>query len=152
VNDALRTLPPTTEQIIHPERFPDDEPVKVDVPDLGPALGPEWEDLDVMQVGELWLRTMLGLHLGERSEVYDAAAGWGGAQYRAWTDGAETAVLLQTEWDTPEDAKQFLDAARLWIAGSDLAEAAPIAGNDLGVAMVFATDDATLATLVSALR
>jgi len=151
VNDALRTMPPTTEQILHPERFPDDGPVKVDVPDLGPALGPEWEDLDVMQVGELWLRTMLGLRLGEHSVVYDAAAGWGGGQYRAWTDGTDVAVVLQTEWDTPEDAAQFLDAAGLWTAGSDLAVAAPIAGDDLGVAMAFASDDATLAKLTGAL-
>ena len=31
---ALRRFPVTTEQILHPERFPGDTPARVDVPDL----------------------------------------------------------------------------------------------------------------------
>src|SRR6266542_6121375 len=74
-----------------------------DLPDLGPALGSDWKDLDVMDVGEEWLREALALGL-DRGEAGTAADGWGGAQYRAWTDGSHVAVLLETGWDTPEDA------------------------------------------------
>ena len=39
VDEALTTFPVSTEQILHPERWPNDVPQPVDVPDLGPALG-----------------------------------------------------------------------------------------------------------------
>src|SRR5207244_3034581 len=63
VNRALRDLPASTEQVMHPSRYPDDRPQPVDVPDLGPKLGPKWRDLDVQEVGEAWLADLLGLRL-----------------------------------------------------------------------------------------
>ena len=111
VDRALITFPVSTEQILHPERWPHDTPQPVDVPDLGPALGAGWRDLDVMTVGEAWLRLMLELRL-DAGEAEPAAAGWDGGLYRAWTDGSRTAVVLRTVWDTPEDAQQFADAMR----------------------------------------
>ena len=41
IDEALRTFPITTEQILHPERWPSDRPSPVDVPDLsgGSATG-----------------------------------------------------------------------------------------------------------------
>ena len=44
-----------------------------------------------------------------------AAAGWDGGIYRAWTDGTQTAVVLRTVWDTPQDAQEFADAMSGWI-------------------------------------
>ena len=43
VDEALTTFPASTEQILHPERWPNDVPQPVDVPDLGPALGAGWQ-------------------------------------------------------------------------------------------------------------
>ncbi len=63
VDKALTTFPVSSEQIIHPERWPGDTPQPVDVPNLGPALGTDWRDLDVMTVGEAWLQLMLELRL-----------------------------------------------------------------------------------------
>ena len=40
-----------------------------------------------MTVGEAWLQTMLRLRL-DTTTADDAAAGWDGGTYRAWTDGA----------------------------------------------------------------
>ncbi len=88
VDKALTTFPVSSEQIIHPERWPGDSPQPVDVPDLGPALGTDWRDLDVMTVGEVWLQLMLELRL-DKGVAEQAAAGWDGGIYRAWTDGTQ---------------------------------------------------------------
>ncbi len=109
VDEALTTFPVSTEQILHPERWPNDVPQPVDVPDLGPALGDGWHDLDVMTVGEAWLQLMLALRL-DADDAARAAAGWDGGIYRAWTDGTRTAVVLRTVWDSTEDAQEFADA------------------------------------------
>ncbi len=118
VDEALRTFPTTTEQILHPERYPDDVPSRVDVPDLSDALGEGWGDLDVMQVGEAWLAAMLGLRL-DSATAEAAAAGWDGGLYRAFTDGDDAAVVLTTAWDSAADADAFEQAAREWLAADD---------------------------------
>ncbi|HEX9236512.1 MAG TPA: hypothetical protein VF972_09565, partial [Actinomycetota bacterium] len=75
------------------------------------------QPLDVYQVGELWLRLMLQLRLGGQ-EADAAAAGWDGGEYRAWSNGQEVAVLLQTKWDTKADAVEFAHAMRDWIGNA----------------------------------
>jgi hypothetical protein len=109
-------LPVSTEQILHPERYPSDMPQPVTVPDLAGRLGPAWSDLYIEDVGEDWLRVLLELRLSS-VEAEDAAAGWDGARYRAWTDGTHTAVLLESVWDTLGDASEFAGTLRTW-AGS----------------------------------
>ncbi len=151
VNAAIETFPESTEQVIHPERWPDDHPVEMDTPDLGPALGAGWKDLDVMETGEEWLLEALALHL-DRGDAQLAADGWGGGQYRAWSDGDHSAVLLNTTWDTPEDADGFLQAMRTWAAGRDDAAVGRVAGDDTAVAALFGSDAATLQRLEAALR
>ncbi len=147
VNQALTTFPVSTEQIIHPERWPSDTPQPVDIPDLGPSLGVGWGDLDVMTVGEVWLQLMLQLRL-DSGEASQAATGWDGGIYRAWTDGSHTAVVLRTVWDTTDDAQEFADAMRQWLGNGAAFVNDPVgAWVDVG----FASDSATLDALHSAL-
>lgn len=150
IDDAFRDLPVSTEQILHPERYPNDVPAPVDVPDLGPALGRGWEDLDVQEVGEAWLSLALDLRM-DSSDAADAAAGWDGGLYRAWTDGRDVAVLLSTVWDSPEDAEAFAGAMTSWIAASpegQAGEVLPVEGN--AARALFATDAPTLEALRAA--
>jgi hypothetical protein len=147
VDRALTTFPVSTEEIIHPERWPRDTPQPVDVPDLGPDLGANWRDLDVMTVGEMWLQLMLELRLNA-DDAGRAATGWDGGLYRAWTDGSRTAVVLRTVWDSPEDAQEFADAMGAWIG--DSAFVAPPDGVRVDVG--FASDGSTLDALRSALE
>lgn len=148
IDGAFRDLPVSTEQIIHPDRYPGDVPTPVDVPDLGRALGEDWEDLDVQEVGEAWLALALGLRLPS-STAEEAAAGWDGGLYRAWTDGARVAVVLATVWDTPQDAQGFSDAMGSWIAAGEQAAAVlPVEGSSVRV--LFASDPATLEDLRAA--
>ncbi len=115
IDEALRTLPTSTEQVLHPERYPSDQPTPVNVADLSKSLGDGWGDLDVMEIGEVWLVAMLSLGLDDDDLVRGATAGWDGGLYRSWTDGEDAAVLLSTVWDTPADAAQFADAVRSWM-------------------------------------
>ncbi len=148
VNQALQHFPVSTEQIIHPELWPNDLPTPVDITDLGRKLGPGWTDLDVMDVGEAWLQIMLRLRLDPA--VADAAStGWDGGLYRAWQNGPRVALVLSTVWDTPEDARQFADAIGQWIGkGAGSATVLPVDGN--GVRVLFASDGTTLSALQSA--
>lgn len=118
IDGAFERLPTSTEQIIHPERYPNDVPTPVDVTDLSAELGDGWRDLDVMSVGESWLQIALGLRL-DASQAMAATSGWDGGTYRAWTDGSETAVVLSTVWDSAVDAAEFAGAMRDWIAAGD---------------------------------
>jgi hypothetical protein len=147
VDRALITFPVSTEQIIHPERWPHDTPQPIDVPDLGPNLGAGWRDLDVMTVGEEWLLLMLELRL-DAGNAEQAAAGWDGGLYRAWTDGSHTAVVLRTVWDTPEDAQQFADAMGEWVGQT----AFILPSDGVHVDVGFASDGPTLDALRSALE
>ena len=136
VNEALERFPVSTEQVIHPERYPNDAPRVVDVPDLSAALGEGWRDLDVMEVGEAWLRIMLGLRVDDAT-ARDAASGWDGGIYRAWSHGRDVAVVLETVWDRAADARAFADALRSWI---EPGQAAAVAASGERVRAVFATD------------
>ncbi len=147
IDEAFRDLPISTEQILHPERYPNDAPTPVDVPDLAPALGQGWEDLDVQEVGEAWLLLALDLRL-DGPTATTAAAGWDGGLYRAWTDGRSVAVVLSTVWDSTEDARAFADAMASWIAGSPEGQAAEVLpAEGAAVQVLFASDPATLDAL-----
>lgn len=147
VNAALRHPPATTEQIIHPAKYPSDAPPQPDIPDIGPALGSRWTDLAVGQVGEAWLSVYLGLRL-DASEAQVAAAGWDGGVFRAWTDGKHVAAILNTAWDTQNDSDQFGSAMKDWLAqGTVHAEIVHIGDQ---VQVVFASDEQTLRQLLSA--
>jgi hypothetical protein len=148
VDEAFQELPASTEQIIHPERYPNDAPTPVDIADLSGELGEGWTDLDVMAVGEAWLQVALGLRL-DGSDAADAAAGWDGGTYRAWSDGDEVAVLLSTVWDSELDAQEFSIAMDDWIdGGQETASVYPATGREIWT--FFATDPSTLERLENA--
>lgn len=150
VNEALRTFPVSTEQIIHPERWPNDLPQPLEIPDLGPKLGAGWTDLDVMTVGELWIQLMLSLRISG-NEASAAAAGWDGGLYRAWSDGSHTAVVLRTEWDSYDEAREFVTAITAWANGSQrglVAVGPPIGAR---VDVIFGSDASVMAPLDRAL-
>jgi hypothetical protein len=147
VDAAFRRFPTSTEQLIHPELFPSDRSRPVSIPDITSRLGPRWGDLDAMTIGEEWVLAMLGLRL-DRSTAEDAAAGWSGGGYRAFTDGNDVVVVMTTAWDTVTDADAFAGALRRWSGGSTVPD---ISITRSTVTAVFATAPATLAAAMSAL-
>ncbi len=148
VDAAFEDPPVSTEQVMHPERYPNDLPVPVDVPDIAAELGGGWEDLDVQGVGEMWLDQALRLRLSD-GEATEAAAGWDGGIYRAWSRDGDVAIVLATAWDTEADAAAFADAMGRWIGDSgQSATVLPVEGS--GVRVLFASDAGTLASLEAA--
>ncbi len=149
INAAFENPPVSTEQIIHPERYPNDVPTPVDVPDLSGELGPGWDDLDVEEVGEMWLDQALRLRLEGLRRRSRRRPGWDGGIYRAWTNGDRVAIVLATAWDTKADAAAFAEAMQRWIDDSGQpATVLPVEGT--GVRVLFASDAPTLSTLESA--
>jgi hypothetical protein len=117
VNQAYMDLPLSTEQILHPERYPVDKPQSVILPDLSETLGEGWSRYDQNVMGEWSLFLILNKPYNERfalseRRAADAAAGWGGDAYAFYinenTD--EVTFVLDAVWDTSKDANEFADA------------------------------------------
>lgn len=149
VDAAYADPPASTEQVIHPELYFDDEqPVAVALPDLGAELGEGWEQVESTPIGESFIDITLG-HLGVDSpDASVAAAGWGGDRLNvaAGPDGAFVLAWRLT-WDTPEDADEFQAAYETALAALDFPAALTRVDN-LTVVIGHASDEALLETVM----
>lgn len=112
LNSTYADLPASTEQIMHPERFLyRDNPVKIEIADLLPALGRDWKQTDQDVNGEFGYHVLLTEFIGKRAARL-AAEGWDGDRYKLYENGRTGALLLThfTTWDSVPDAKEFFDA------------------------------------------
>jgi hypothetical protein len=145
IDDVWHAQPVSTEQILHPESYPDELPVEVPLPDLATRLGDGWttsyqQTMGEMQIG-VWVadgRKPRTLFPGLPAQLprAEAAAGWGGDRLHS-LDGPDGswAVVWQTEWDTADDAAEFRDAAR--DAVKDLDGAHAVTRDDLSGGLSF---------------
>lgn len=117
VDEAYRNVPVSTEQILHPERYPLDQPENIEIPDLSPSLGDGWFELDKGVMGEWY--TFLILAHGQQPEArladFEAQAasdGWGGDVYVVYYNEQTGSVvlILHTSWESVNDANQFYNA------------------------------------------
>ncbi|TLN25450.1 hypothetical protein FDZ74_02330 [bacterium] len=116
--DKLYQNPPvSTEQILHPERYPNDKPQAVELPDFSASLGSGWEEIDNNTVGEWY--TYLILAYGDQADARldettasQAAEGWGGDKYVVYAGpgGNDAALVYQSQWDTGTDSDEFWQA------------------------------------------
>jgi hypothetical protein len=153
--DALYADPPaSTEQVLHPDKYAAREtPVKVAFPkDLAKRLGNGWsvdyeDTLGEFQLSE-WLSAAGKVPAGVAAT---AAAGWGGDRVALVRNGERNGAVIDTRWDSPQDAAEFAAAAQtaLDAVGGSHALIA-IDGTDR-VTLFVATDDATISALGSAL-
>jgi hypothetical protein len=115
INGLYRAMPRSTEQILHPERYPDDVPEAVTLPDLAGALGAGWTEYERNVWGEFSLRQMLAEHL-TLDQALRAAEGWGGDSYAFLSDGdGHDLVVFAFAWDEPTEAAEFEKVASLWL-------------------------------------
>jgi hypothetical protein len=120
VNAAYTVLPVSTEQILHPEKYPKEIPIKVSIDEsIAGELGPGWAEYDRNSMGEWY--TYLILAAGENSgtrlteEVAKkASAGWGGDTYVFLLNDSspDTAFVWLSTWDTKTDSNEFFAASR----------------------------------------
>jgi hypothetical protein len=120
--DAIWRKPPTsTEQIMHPERYGDDEPIGVTLaPDLADALGPGWSEALRDVWGEADLLLLLRDTLGD--DAFAAADGWGGSQYVFLTDSAGRDLFaIEIAWDSAAEANEGGVGIARWLEASGFA-------------------------------
>ena len=110
LDEAFRTPPATSEQVLHPDRFLAGEGART-VADPSPD-GPE---VQRGSLGELGLILALGSRL-DRSVAGRAAAGWGGDRYVVWNDRSRTCLRWSLVMDTPRDTDEVVAALRAWVA------------------------------------
>ena len=117
IDHAFRNPPVSTEQILHPEKYPDDVPETVTLPEVKAVLGNGWRELDDSVLGEWY--TYLVLSAGydqetrlEASEARDAAEGWEGDRYIALQDETtgEMLVLHKVLWEDENEAREYSQA------------------------------------------
>jgi hypothetical protein len=116
--DAVYKNPPvSTEQILHPELYPADIPIPVDLPDITSSLGEGWREVSRNQMGEWYSYLILARGVNQSARLDDstaqsAAAGWGGDEYLVLHNDSQntTAFVMKTIWDTTNDASEFSSA------------------------------------------
>ena len=110
LDEAFRSPPATSEEVLHPERFPQRSP-SITVP----APSPDGPLLGMGVLGEVGLRLVLGGTLGAAGAAR-SADGWGDDHYVAWSDKERTCVRVNLRMDTTSDTREVRDALRLWAA------------------------------------
>jgi hypothetical protein len=112
VSRAFKTLPQSSEQILHPPKyFIHEAPVKVSLPDLRPSLGPGWRRIEADVNGEWSFYLILDEFLKSAPTSKQAAAGWAGDRYATYENtGGQSVYVSLSAWDTPKDAREFFDA------------------------------------------
>ena len=108
---AWLTPPASSEQILHPEKYPLDRPTVVELPDLPGA----WH---TNVLGELETYRLLALAVEDVDEAYLAAAGWDGDRLViVRTSDGNNAVVWRSLWDRRRDAAQFERLLKKVVAG-----------------------------------
>jgi hypothetical protein len=117
---AFRAPPVSWEQVLHPEKYWNEEardlPRPVAIPDLSSTLGDGWALQGEGGLGEM----ILAILTDPRAEAFDptsfqgpqrwtneGAAGWGGDRWQLYSRGDDTVTVLATVWDSERDAREF---------------------------------------------
>lgn len=113
INAAFEHPPLSTEQILHPEKYPGDAPLEVNLPELSLAL-PGYTLFDEGEVGEWYLYLLLAYADLREFRLPDevaskAAAGWGGDTYQVWRNAqsGDLFLILNIRWDAEKEAIEF---------------------------------------------
>lgn len=156
VDAAYVDVPLSTEQILHPERYPDDKPIKVELPDLTDILGGDWFLVDENVMGEWYTYLILNKAYDDSFQLPEdiageAAEGWGGDAYAFYIDQATDNVVFIEDmvWDTTQDADEYFEAfikyADLrWVSENDTVNGYHTWSGDQGVVVLMQDGDRTL--------
>ncbi len=112
VNAVYAAPPQSSEQILHPSRYPEDVPIVLQPPELLPALGPGWHEIERGVMGEWTTRLVLAGQLTPEAAA-TAAEGWGGDFILAFYDPRNGGALVWlTQWDGLRQAEEAFSAFR----------------------------------------
>ncbi|WP_255151482.1 Hvo_1808 family surface protein [Halorarius halobius] len=116
VNEAYDDMPASTEQVIHPEKYPDDRPTNVSVRDRSSEA---WHRFDVDQqadtVGEaslyamFWANGQVDRSRSPYNYSHPLSTGWDGDAVVPYTNGSHGGYVWKATFDSKRDARQFYD-------------------------------------------
>ena len=115
VNELYKNPPVSVEQIMHPERYPDDQPVPILIEPFQNKISESCElvfDNTLNEADLLWLLNS-GYDKAWRlsdNTAKKAAEGWGGGAFQFARCGGEPIFFSKIIWDTKQDADQFTAA------------------------------------------
>jgi hypothetical protein len=98
-------LPVSTEQVLHPDRYPGDAPVRVRFTDSTATV--LFEDT----FGELETQILLASFRGGDRAVTEVPIGWAGDRYRVYETPEGPALVWISAWDGPAQAERFRNQA-----------------------------------------
>jgi len=119
VDAAFLNPPVSTEQILHPEKYPSDKPVVVEMPDFSTILDRNWEEIDRNVMGEWYSYLILAKgrtsqFMMDEEDSATAAAGWAGDTYVYYTpsDSNDYLFAWRSRWETGDDMNEFFNQSR----------------------------------------
>ncbi len=117
VNDAYSHPPVSSEQVMHPEKYLAGEmPTPITIPDLAPALGADWRNIDQDVLGEIGFLVWLIDQVDDETAI-NGAAGWEGDTYTLWVnDNNQRALAESSLWETDADATEFAEGFSQYMA------------------------------------
>jgi hypothetical protein len=128
VSQAFTTLPQSTEQVLHPDKyFAHEAPVKLTLTDLtsllndsksaspaaadGSTVQPTWKRIAGDVNGEWGFYLILDQFLNSPADSRRAAAGWAGDRTALYeNEKGEVLYVSLSSWDSEGDASEFFDA------------------------------------------
>ncbi len=115
VHRAYDSPPTSSEQILHPEKYlkDRDEPMQFEFTDLDSAVPEGWKLLGGNCLGEF----QTDILLKNVPNSIQASSGWDGDRYEVFEGPNDRlAMIWATTWDSEQDAKEFEQAYRKYIA------------------------------------
>lgn len=107
VDAAYQNAPLSSEQILHPERYPRDLPVRLTSPATSADLTDGWKVSFQDVLGE-WAILQVLLSFLPTEAAQEAAGGWGGdLLFLLENTTGDAAIVLITQWDTVRDTHEF---------------------------------------------
>ena len=106
VDDLHRNPPVSTEQLLHPERYPNDRPVAVEFTLPGSTTG-RFKPVVTNRFGELGLRFLISPHGNNDAKAKRLTKGWGGDRFRFLTDGKRGALVAAISVDDDGAATRY---------------------------------------------
>ncbi|HKC62887.1 MAG TPA: hypothetical protein VKB86_04585 [Pyrinomonadaceae bacterium] len=110
VNELFLHPPQSSEQVLHPEKYLQNEAPREVQMDEAAFASAGWKSVTSTPLGEIGVRGLLMAGISEK-DAARAAAGWGGDRaYLFEKSGSAPLFVWKTVWDKPGDAVEFFDA------------------------------------------
>ncbi len=114
VDAAYANPPVSTEQILHPDRYPLDVPADVALPDIAALLDGTWQKIDDSMMGEYASYLLLARGWMSETRQSEAAAraavdGWSGDHYAVYLqpESGSSIYLQRWQWDDKSESREF---------------------------------------------